>query len=199
MLRHLLIREAGNNGMPKNNFEKFASMLRPLYSGQDIAHDIGHIKRIHKKALSFAKGYKVDPKALSLGAVLHGVVREQRRDAEAVLRASGVDKNLIQKAVRIAIESQATAIPKSSEGKILHDAHLCEGGDFFIVAKCMATALSNGYPLSETYEWINKNIITNKQRKCHLLKGKREYMRKMGILKAMWKELRIILDDDHDI
>lgn len=169
-------------------------MLQPLYFGRDPAHGLGHIERIHSKSLSFAKKYKVDGIALSLGAVLHGLVKRKRTKAERILKNNDINNDLIKKGICIALESQADAIPKSMEGKILHDAHLCEGTDFFIVAKCLATATSNGYPLKETYGWVKKNIIANRKRRCYLPEGKQDYTQKIKITKLVWNELARICE-----
>lgn len=113
------------------SFHYFLDILAPLYQPKDPAHGIGHIRRIYAKALVFSKGRKPDMAALSLGAALHGLVAERKPEAQGLLLMGGVPAELLEKAMVVAAESQTDAVPKSIEGKILHDAHLCEGGGPF--------------------------------------------------------------------
>lgn len=176
-------------------FESLLAAFGPLYSKKDPAHGIGHIRRVYRKSLSLAKKRKVDRRLIMLGALLHGLVRSDEARAKNVLRGTGTPDHEIRKGIGVAIESQADSVPRTIEGKILHDAHLCEGGGYFIAAKCFATARYMGYPLRGTYEWVRKNVIENKKRRCYLPETRIEYARKIRNLKGIWEELAEILRD----
>ena len=61
--------------------------------------------------------------------------------------------------VKISYESQRTEIPESIEGKILHDAHLIEGGKVYLITKCLITGSVRGQSLLETINYIEENIL----------------------------------------
>jgi len=45
------------------------------------------------------------------------------------------------------------------EGKILHDAHIIEGGKSYLITKCLITGSVRGQSLLETIDYIETNII----------------------------------------
>ncbi|MBU0591007.1 hypothetical protein KKF81_06540 [Candidatus Micrarchaeota archaeon] len=181
--------------MSKKIFDSYLQLFKIFYESKDLAHGIGHIRRVYSKAVIFSKGREINKKALALGAILHGLTEDKYQEARVILLNNGLQEELIEKALTIARGSQATAVPVSMEGKILHDAHLCEGGDYFIPIKALATAISRGYSIKENYNWVEKNIIMNKKRKCYTKQGKKEYSKKMKMLKLVWKELAAIIKD----
>lgn len=177
-------------GYPLNDFLK---ALEPLYAKKDPAHGTAHVRRVHSKAMAFAKGKEVDKTVLALGAALHGFISENKAEATQLLLMTGVPADVLEKGVETATESQADALPQSAEGRLLHDAHLCEGGENFIAVKSLATGSFRGYPLQETYRWVMENIIRNKRRRCYTKEGKKDYAKKFRRLKEIWKELGEII------
>jgi uncharacterized protein len=179
--------------MPEYSFKDYLRVLEPLYAKKDPAHGLGHIRRVHAKALIFSRKREADRAVLSLGAALHGVVGDSKPQAEQLLLMDGVPADLLDKGIRTAIESQTYSIPESMEGKILHDAHLCEGGDDFLVVKCLSVASFRGYPIADTYVWVKDKIIGNRSRRCCLPEAKTDYARKLKRLREFWSELGNIL------
>ncbi len=179
--------------MPEYSFNDYVRILEPLYSKKDPAHGLGHIRRLYAKSVLFSKKLKADRRVLGLGAALHGVVDERRPEAEQLLLMASIPAGLLENGVTAALESKADAVPETDEGKILHDAHLCEGGDDFLAVKSLATASFRGYPLTESYAWVSENILKNSKRRCYTKKGKAEYARKLRRLKKIWDELGVIL------
>jgi uncharacterized protein len=120
-------------------------------------------------------------------------VHEGLAEAEQLLLMAGIPAEVLEKGVAAALESQAGAVPETPEGKILHDAHLCEGGESFLAVKSLATANFRGYPLGQSYAWVLENIVNNRARRCYTEQGKREYSKKLRRLMEIWEELGGIL------
>ena len=68
--------------------------------------------------------------------------------------------------VKIAWESQRSEVPETMEGKILHDAHVLEGGETYTVVKTLITGSVRGQSLEETLEFIEKHVLGANQ--CYL-------------------------------
>jgi uncharacterized protein len=175
--------------MPEHSFNDYLRILEPLYTKKDPAHGLGHIRRVHAKALIFARKRKTDMTVLSLGAALHGAVGDSKPQAEQLLLMAGVPADALEKGIRAAIESQIDSAPETSEGRILHDAHLCEGGDDFLAVKSLSVASFRGYALADSYAWVSENILKNRTRRCYTAEGKAEYARKLRRLREIWGEL----------
>ena len=73
---------------------------------------------------------------------------------------------MISKTIKIAWESQRSEIPETIEGKILHDAHVLEGGKTYLVVKTLITGSVRGQSLIETLDFMEKNVLN--QNKCYL-------------------------------
>jgi uncharacterized protein len=56
---------------------------------------------------------------------------------------------------------------------LLHDAHLLEGGQEFLVTKSLLTGCERGQSLSETIEYMRSHIIG--KRKCVLPEAQEKY------------------------
>lgn len=59
----------------------------------------------------------------------------------------------------------------SIEGKILHDAHMIESRNTFLIVKSLITGLVRGQTLEEMIEYIEKNILGKGQ--CYLAEAKK--------------------------
>ena len=66
---------------------------------------------------------------------------------------------MIAKTVKIAWESQRSEIPETMEGKILHDAHVLEGGKTYLMVKTLITGSVRGQSLPETLDYMEKNVL----------------------------------------
>ena len=82
------------------------------------------------------------------------------------MKENKYDDNEIEKIVKIAWESQRNKVPETIEGKILHDAHVLEGGKTYLMVKTLITGSIRGQTLKETLEYMNKNVLN--KNKCYL-------------------------------
>ena len=64
---------------------------------------------------------------------------------------------MISKTIKIAWESQRSEIPETIERKILHDAHVLEGGKTYLIVKTLITGSVRGQSLLDTLKYMEKN------------------------------------------
>ncbi|WP_242220210.1 hypothetical protein [Bacillus cereus group sp. BfR-BA-01380] len=154
--------------------------LLPHYVKKDIMHNFEHIKRILNLALDMSKKYKdkVDKDLLVFGSYLHGVIYKEniRTEVKDFLKKIGFSDEKIMKIIEVAEGSQKDGKPLSLEAKILHDAHLLEGGETFLIVKSLITGSLRGQSLLETIIYMENNII-NKHR-CYLPENIEKYKEK---------------------
>ncbi len=79
---------------------------------------------------------------------------------------NGYSKDKIDKIIKIAWESQRSEVPETIEGKILHDAHVLEGGKTYLVVKTLITGSVRGQDLESTLKFMNENVLD--KNKCYL-------------------------------
>ncbi len=89
------------------------------------------------------------------------------------------------------MESHKEAEPKTIEGKILHDAHLIEGGKTFMIVKSLITGALRGQTLQETIEYIEKNLLG--KFRCYLPEAQKLYKEKEKFTQEFLKELKTSL------
>ena len=82
------------------------------------------------------------------------------------MRMQGYDEDMIFKTVKIAWESQRSEVPETIEGKILHDAHVLEGGKTYVVVKTLITGSVRGQSLADTLDFMEKNVLNKNM--CYL-------------------------------
>lgn len=154
--------------------------ILPYYAQKDIMHNVEHIKRILNLSLEMAKIYKnkVDKDLLKYGAYFHGVIYEEdiRISIEEFLKGIGFSGEKIKRILEVADGSQKDGKPESLEAKILHDAHLLEGGETFLIVKSLITGSLRGQSLLETIEYLETNIL-NKHH-CYLPENIEKYKKK---------------------
>ena len=150
------------------NPSRLKSFSAPYYEGKDIMHNLWHIELVYKSALRIihAGNYKVDMDCLTAAAYFHGFVKSYEADIRDWLICEGFCEKSAEKTIIIAQESHAGAVLNSLEGKILHDAHLIEGGRVYMITKCLITGSLRGQTLPETIDYVENNIID--RRRCYL-------------------------------
>lgn len=148
--------------------EHLKAFAAPYYENKDIMHNLWHIELVYKSVLKLVQlgEYKVDIDILTTATFFHGFIKSNEADIRIWLADEGFSKEFIKKAVNAAFDSHTDAIPSSIEGKIIHDAHLIEGGKTYIITKCLITGSLRGQSLPETIAFIENNIIGN--RSCYL-------------------------------
>lgn len=135
--------------------------VAPYYNKRDIMHDFSHIERISHKALCIKRTLELegDEEILLLGCYFHGIIRRYENDVREFLQSNSVEEERIDRIIQCAIESHVQAVPHSLEGMIAHDAHLLEGGKYFLITKTLVTGTLKGQSLKETVEFLEKKVI----------------------------------------
>ena len=178
------------------NKEKIIEFVRPYYAKKDIMHNMWHIELVDKwvnKILEMTS-YKINRDHLTFATYFHGFIYSHEADIKAWLKTQGVANKDIEKIVQIAFESQREEVPESIEGKILHDAHLLEGGKVYLITKCLITGSLRGQTLLETIDYIEENIIEKSI--CYLPETKALFKRTNKFTRDFITELKsgILID-----
>lgn len=135
------------------------AFVAPDYAGKDIMHNWSHIQRLQRIARQLARHYPHDPEVLELGACFHGNVYFKEVEIRRFLTDAQLPPQQIERIVQAAFESQTGAVPESIEGKLLHDAHLLEGGKTFMVAKSLVTGTVRGQSLEATLAFLETQVL----------------------------------------
>jgi uncharacterized protein len=170
------------------NIEEVEAFVDRDYVTKDIMHNLAHIYRIVKLASEIGKSYEHDPKLLAIAAYFHGNIYFRELEIREFLRAKNLPQSDIDRVIKIAWESQKDSHPETIEGKILHDAHLLEGGKNFMITKSLVTGIARGQSLLETIKYIEENIIG--KFKCCLPELQKLYDEKEEYTKEFIRDLK---------
>jgi uncharacterized protein len=112
------------------NLEKLIHFVGPFYANKDMMHDLGHIERMLKSARHLMKHYPevTDVELITYGCYFHGFIYLSEDKIREYLREQDLVEERIDRIVTVSWESQKHEVPETLEGKIIHDAHLIEGG-----------------------------------------------------------------------
>ncbi len=148
-----------------NNLLEF---VKPYYDNKDIMHNMWHIELVKKQIDKIIKkgNYKINYDNLIYALYFHGFIYKEEDKIRKYLIDNNIAKENIEQIIKIAWESQRNEIPETLEGKILHDAHVLEGGKTYLVVKTLITGSVRGQSLLETLEYMNNNVIN--KNKCYL-------------------------------
>ena len=135
--------------------------VEPYYADKDIMHNMWHIELVKRAVdrITALGNYKVDSECLVLATYFHGFIYIAENEIRQWMQAQKYANDLIEKTVQIAWESQRNEIPKTLEGKILHDAHVLEGGKTYLVVKTLITGSVRGQSLAQTLAFMEKNVL----------------------------------------
>jgi len=150
------------------NLERLKDFATPYYTDKDMMHDLWHIELVYKSVLHLIRlgNYDVDLETLTAATYFHGFIETAESDIRTWLINEGFSKSFVEDAVLVALHSHVNATPLSLEGKILHDAHLIEGGKAYMITKCLITGSLRGQSLPETISFVEKSILG--KRICYL-------------------------------
>lgn len=162
--------------------------VRVDYAAKDIMHNLAHIHRVGELAHRIGEGRPYDPQLLMLGAYLHGVIYCKEDEVRQFLKEKGLSQEDIEKAVQVAWESQKENRPETTEGLLLHDAHLLEGGKTFIIAKSLVTGMARGQTLNQTIRYIEENVLGCF--KCYLPEAQKLYEEKEAFAREFLDDLK---------
>lgn len=150
------------------NEKALLEFVEPYYKDKDIMHNMWHIELVKKmvdKILSISS-YKVDTECLTLAIYFHGFIYRDEENIRLWLTAQDYDEKIIAKTIKIAWESQRNEIPETIEGKILHDAHVLEGGKTYLIVKTLITGSVRRQTLLETLNYMERNVLD--KNRCYL-------------------------------
>lgn len=135
--------------------------IRPYYAEKDIMHNLWHIELVRKMADKIVTlgGYDVDREILTLAASFHGFVYREEESIRQWLTCQGYPCGRTEKVIQVAWESQRPEIPRTLEGKILHDAHVLEGGKTYLVVKTLITGSLRGQSLMDTLQYMKDRCL----------------------------------------
>lgn len=150
------------------NEKALQDFISPYYVDKDIMHDLWHICLVEKamdKIISLGQ-YSVGRELLTLSAAFHGFIYREEDNIRQWLLTQGYKEERIEKIIQVSRESQRSEIPQTLEGKILHDAHVLEGGKTYLVVKTLITGSVRGQSLCETLNYMKDYCLgTNR---CYL-------------------------------
>ena len=142
--------------------------VEPYYVGKDCMHNMWHIELVWKMVnkIVSSSNYTVDWECLQLATYFHGFIYKDEEKIRDWMLSQNYDEEMISKTVRIAWESQRNEVPETMEGKILHDAHVLEGGKTYLLVKTLITGSVRGQSLIETMNYMKENVLD--KNKCYL-------------------------------
>lgn len=148
--------------------KKLIEFITPYYADKDIMHNMWHIELVKKKIDKILEisNYKINYEFLILAMYFHGFIYSDEKRIRAWLNNQGYKDSEIDMITKIAWESQRSEIPETIEGKILHDAHVLEGGKTYTIVKTLITGSVRGQTLEETLKFMEKNVLN--ANKCYL-------------------------------
>lgn len=150
------------------NEKALLEFVTPYYENKDIMHDMWHIGLVIKtlKRLLQNIHQPVDEEALTLAAYFHGFIYSDEQAMITWLSEQGYEDTFIEKTLKIAWGSQRNEVPETLECKLLHDAHVLEGGKAYLAVKTLITGSVRGQSLKETLEYMQKNVLD--KNRCYL-------------------------------
>jgi len=140
----------------------------PYYADKDMMHNMWHIKLVKgmmERILSISK-YPVDRDCLLLAVYFHGFIYQDEQAIRQWLKGQNYGEEKVARILQIAWESQRHEVPRTVEGKILHDAHVLEGGKAYLAVKTLITGSVRGQSLMDTLKYMEENVLD--KNKCYL-------------------------------
>lgn len=135
--------------------------VKPYYIDKDIMHNMWHIELVKKmiNRILSVSNYKVDEVCLTLATYFHGFIYKDEEKIKEWMMAQNYEDEIIYKTIKIAWESQRSEVPETLEGKILHDAHVLEGGKNYLIVKTLITGSVRGQSLTDTLDYMQNNVL----------------------------------------
>ena len=150
------------------NEKELIEFVKPYYKDKDIMHNMWHIELVKKAIDKILKNsnYNIDYDNIIIAMYFHGFIYSDEDKIRAWLKKQNYEVEKIEKIIEIAWESQRNEIPKTTEGKLLHDAHVLEGGKNYLIVKTLITGSIRGQNLQKTLEYMKNNVLN--KNKCYL-------------------------------
>jgi len=172
------------------NKEKLIEFVEPYYENKDIMHNLDHIERVLKYVEKLVKNidYSVDMDILIYGLYFHGFIYNSEKIIIQWLKTQNISQDIIDKVINVSRESQKDEEAATIEGKILHDAHMIEGGKTYLIVKSLITGSVRGQNLEETIKYIEDNILDKGT--CYLLEAKKIHCEQQEFAKNFIYDLK---------
>ncbi len=173
-----------------DEIEAIETFVRPLYAHKDTLHGLPHIRRVVAEAHALARPYpEADALVLLYGAYLHGIVwHTDEARLVAFLQVQGLPAATVRRVLAAAWASQKDRTPDTLEGRILHDAHLLEGGRTFIIVKSLVVGAERGQPLEASLAYIEEQVLG--RYRCFLPEAQPRYAAKEAFARAFLADLK---------
>ncbi|TLS52211.1 hypothetical protein FE782_09545 [Paenibacillus antri] len=174
--------------------EQLIDFVTPYYIDKDIMHDLSHIRRVVQSAKKLFKYYpSANEEIIILAAHFHGFIYKDEAAIRQFLSDRNVEESLVDFICKVAWESQKDEEAQSLEGRILHDAHLIEGGKTYIIVKCLVTGTARGQTLEETIDIIEQRILGRFH--CYLPEAKEIYKEMHDFAEQFIRDLKAGLEE----
>lgn len=172
------------------NTDTLLDFVKPYYEGKDIMHDLSHINRvfIYAEKLLQVGSYEADTDILKYAAYFHGFIYNSEQSIVRWLKNQELSSEMIDRIITAAWESQKDEAAQTLEGKILHDAHMIEGGKTYLIAKSLITGSVRGQTLEQTIKYIENNILDKGI--CYLSEALEFYYQQQEFAKKFINELK---------
>ena len=143
------------------NKDELLEFVRPYYADKDIMHNLWHIELMEKsiKRVISLGDYDVDRECLTFATYFHGFVYRDKQAIRTWMYRNGYETMFIDKVIQVSLESQRPEIPETLEGKILHDAHVLEGGRTYWIVKTLITGSVRGQSLQQTMDYMRDHVL----------------------------------------
>lgn len=143
------------------NENELMVFAEPYYADKDIMHNMWHIELVKKmvdKIISIGR-YEVDRELLLLATYFHGFIYRDEESIRTWMAQQNYSECFINKTIQVAWESQRSETPETLEGKILHDAHVLEGGKTYLIVKTLITGSVRGQSLLDTLKYMKDHVL----------------------------------------
>jgi uncharacterized protein len=143
------------------NESKLLNFVKKYYVKKDIMHNESHIERILKMVGRIKKfiNEEYDNDVVTYGAFFHGCIKNNEEEIREWLKIQNEKEEYIDKIINVSKESLKENEAQYIEGKLLHDAHMLEGGKYFLLIKSLITGSVRGQTFEETIKYFEENVL----------------------------------------
>lgn len=180
--------------MMMKNMRSIEPFVLPLYANKDAMHDINHVYRIIHAIEYLEKDFmgQFDKESVIVAAYLHGIIHDHEKCIIDWLQKQKIPRSRIRDIIKMAKKSQKHAIPRTLAEKLLHDAHMIEGGRTFLMIKSLITGVLRGQSLQKTVSYFKKNVLNSGR--CYLPKAIKIHKQQKQFAVPVIKDLNYWLD-----
>lgn len=141
--------------------KKLIEFTKNYYESKDLIHNHNHIERV-LKMVNNLKNFideEYNEEILVYAAYFHGCIKNNEIEVREWLLKEEIEDT--EQIILIAKESLKENEAQSIEGKLLHDAHMIEGGKYFLLIKSLITGSLREQSLEETMNYFENHVLNN--------------------------------------